>query len=73
VKALANNPHYQRIYGKETMARWVERNHCPVNDQLVEDAVWFQQTKLLGSRSDMERIAETIASIQKRAGELARV
>jgi perosamine synthetase len=72
VKALANNPHYQKIYGKETMARWVERNQCPVNDKLVEDAIWFAQTKLLGSRSDMEKIAETIAGIQKRAGDLAR-
>lgn len=72
VKALASNPHYQRIYGKETMARWVERNHCPVNDKLVEEAVWLGQTKLLGSRADMERIAEKIAGVQKRAGELAR-
>jgi perosamine synthetase len=72
VKALAANPHYQRIYGKDTMARWVERNQCPVNDKLIEEAVWFGQTRLLGSRSDMERIAETISSIQRRAGELAR-
>jgi perosamine synthetase len=72
VKALAENPHYQRIYGKETMARWVDRNQCPVNDKLIEEAVWFTQTRLLGSRSDMERIAESISGIQKRAGELAR-
>jgi hypothetical protein len=72
VKALAANPHYQRIYGKDTMARWVERNQCPVNDKLIEEAVWFGQTRMLGSRSDMERIAEAISSIQRRAGELAR-
>lgn len=72
VKALAANPHYQRIYGKDTMARWLERNHCPVNDQLVEEAVWFSQTKLLASRTEMERIAHTIADVQKRAGELAK-
>ncbi|MES2692014.1 MAG: DegT/DnrJ/EryC1/StrS family aminotransferase [Verrucomicrobiota bacterium] len=73
VKALAANPHYQRIYGKDTMARWLERNICPVNDQLVEEAVWFGQTKLLGSRAEMDRIAQTIADIQKRSGELAKV
>jgi dTDP-4-amino-4,6-dideoxygalactose transaminase len=72
VKALAANPHYQRIYGKDRMAQWVERNQCPVNDRLIEEAVWFSQNRLLGSRSDMERIAETISSIQKRAGDLAR-
>lgn len=72
VKALAANPHYQRIYGKEQMAAWVDRNQCPVNDRLVEEAVWFSQTKLLGTRSDMERIASAIASVQKRAGDLVR-
>ena len=72
VTALAANPHYQRIYGKETMARWVKRNQCPVNDKLIEEGIWLGQTKLLGSRSEMERIAEVFASIQKRAGDLAR-
>jgi dTDP-4-amino-4,6-dideoxygalactose transaminase len=72
VKALAANPHYQRIYGKDTMARWLERTNCPVSDRLVEEAVWLSQTKLLGSRSDMERIAEAFADVQKRAGDLAR-
>ena len=72
VTALAANPHYQRIYGKETMARWVERNQCPVNDKLIEEGIWLGQTKLLASRSEMERIAEVFASIQKRAGDLAR-
>jgi perosamine synthetase len=73
VKALAANPHYQRIYGKDTMARWVDRNQCPVNDRVCEEAAWFGQTKLLGTRADMEKIAEVIASVQKRAGDLAKV
>ncbi len=72
VRALADNPHYQRIYGKETMARYVERNQCPVNDRLVEEAVWLSQTKLLMSRDEMARIAGAVASVQKRAGDLAR-
>jgi dTDP-4-amino-4,6-dideoxygalactose transaminase len=70
VRALAANPHYQRLYGKERMARWAEANQCPVNDQLCEQGVWFTQTKLLTNRGEMERIAEAIAGIQKRAGEL---
>jgi dTDP-4-amino-4,6-dideoxygalactose transaminase len=73
VQALAANPHYQRIYGKDTMAKWVERNRCPVNDRVIEEAVWLGQTKLLDSRSAMEQVAETIAGIQKRSGDLARV
>ncbi|MSU23165.1 MAG: DegT/DnrJ/EryC1/StrS family aminotransferase [Opitutus sp.] len=72
VKALATNRHYLRIYGSAAMAAWVERNHCPVNDRLVEEAVWFAQTKLLAARSEMDRIASVIAGVQKRAGDLAR-
>jgi perosamine synthetase len=72
VRALAGNPHYRRLYGAATMDRWVDRNQCPVNDRLCNEAVWFGQTKLLGSRSDMERIAEAIAGVQRRAGDLAR-
>jgi dTDP-4-amino-4,6-dideoxygalactose transaminase len=71
VAALAANPHYLRIYGKDTMARWLERNRCPVNDRVVGEAFWFPQTRLLGSRSDMERIAEAIDGVRQRAGSLA--
>ena len=72
VRALAANPHYLRIYGKDTMTRWLERNRCPVNDRLVQEAVWLPQYRLLGPRSDMDRLAETIADIRQRAGALAR-
>lgn len=72
VKALAANPHYQRIYGKDRMAQWLEQSACPVNAKLVEEAVWLGQTKLLDSRSEMDRIAQTIADIQKRSGDLAK-
>ncbi|MBL9188616.1 MAG: DegT/DnrJ/EryC1/StrS family aminotransferase [Opitutaceae bacterium] len=72
VQALAKNPHYRRIYGDAGMAQWLERNRCPANDRVVEETVWLGQAKLLGSRASMERIAEKIADIQKRAGQLAR-
>ena len=71
VKALATNPHYQRLYGKEFMSRWLEANQCPVNDQLCEEAIWFTQTKLLGTLADMEHIARTITDIQRRASKIA--
>jgi dTDP-4-amino-4,6-dideoxygalactose transaminase len=71
VRALAANPHYQRLYGKNAMARWLETNQCPVNDRLCEEAVWFTQTKLLGTRAQVGRIAEVIVDIQKRAGKVA--
>lgn len=63
---------YQRLFSASELAAWEERNQCPVNDRLCEEAVWFSQQMLLGTRSDMEQIAEAIAKIQSHAGELAR-
>jgi dTDP-4-amino-4,6-dideoxygalactose transaminase len=44
---------YQTLVGAQRLARWEEQNHCPANDQLCEEAVWFTQNMLLGSRLDM--------------------
>ncbi len=72
VRALASNPHYIRIYGQKAMDEWLERCQCPVNDRLCEEALWFTQTMLLKDRSVMDRIAEVLRDIQKRAGDLKR-
>ncbi len=57
--------HYTRIYGERRMKQWLEQNECPVNDRLCREAVWLPQTALLGSRSDMERIAERVVRASK--------
>ncbi|MFO0940614.1 MAG: aminotransferase class I/II-fold pyridoxal phosphate-dependent enzyme [Pirellulales bacterium] len=66
VVALATNPHYQKIYGADFMAKWGERNKCPINDQLCSEAIWLGQTALLVDRSEMERIASSIEKIQRK-------
>ena len=63
---------YQRIYSSAELNSYRERNHCPVNDQLCGEAVWFGQTMLLGSTKDMDDIANAIRKIQKNAAALAR-
>lgn len=63
---------YRRIYSEAGLAAWKDRNHCPANDRLCEEAVWFVQTMLLAPRASMDKIAEAIRKIQKHAGELAR-
>jgi len=71
VTGLASNPHYLRIYGEKTMKEWLERNQCPQNDKLTrEQSLWFFQTMLLGTRENMEQIAEAIRKIQKYAREI---
>lgn len=72
LKATFESRGFQAIYPRERIAKWEERNHCPQNDQLCQEAVWLIQTQLLGPRSDMEEIAAAVRKIQAHAGELAR-
>jgi dTDP-4-amino-4,6-dideoxygalactose transaminase len=63
---------YQRCFPKEVLDRWHHRNHCPENDKLCQEAVWFTQPMLLGPKSDMDEIAEAIRKIQAHSAALAK-
>jgi dTDP-4-amino-4,6-dideoxygalactose transaminase len=69
--AIHSRP-YARVYGKAAIEKWEERNRCPENDKLCEEAVWFGQNMFLGPRSDMDEIVEAVRKIQAHASELAR-
>ncbi len=53
LKNTLNSRAYRTIYTAQQLKEWEERNHCPENDRLCEEAVWLTQTMLLGSRRDM--------------------
>lgn len=68
---LAKNRFYKKIYGEKEMKRWLERIDCPVNARVTEEnALWFLQTQMLGTRTQMEQIAEAAKKIQKYSGEI---
>ena len=68
---LAKSKYFLKIYGEKEMKRWLERIKCPVNEPFAkENAVWIAQTDLLGSRKQMEQIAEAARRIQKYAKEI---
>jgi len=72
LKSVLGSPGYRAIFPAERLKRWHEENHCPANDRLCQEAVWFTQNMLLGTRSDMEQIAEAIRKIRAHADRLAR-
>jgi dTDP-4-amino-4,6-dideoxygalactose transaminase len=72
VRQTLNTRVYRTMYSEHEVAEWEERNACPENDKLCEEAVWFTQTMLIGARRDMDEIAEAIRKIQKQAGDLVR-
>ena len=58
---------YLNVYGRERIDRYFDELHCPENDQLCTEAVWFPQTMLLGPESDMDDIADAIEKIHAHA------
>jgi dTDP-4-amino-4,6-dideoxygalactose transaminase len=72
VKATLASRGYRKVFPPETLAAWEERNRCPANDRLCEQAVWLTQTMLLGPRRDMDDVAAAIRKIQASAAELAK-
>jgi dTDP-4-amino-4,6-dideoxygalactose transaminase len=70
LKEVLKSRVYQKMYSAQELAEWEERNACPENDKLCEEGVWFFQTMLLGSRRDMDDIADAVRKTQKYAGEL---
>jgi dTDP-4-amino-4,6-dideoxygalactose transaminase len=69
LKNALKTKNYQLMYPSEMLDynKYMERNQCPVNDQLCEEAVWFGQHMLLAEKSDMDDIANAIERIYKNA------
>jgi perosamine synthetase len=63
------------MYPKKMLdfTKFLERNQCPENNLLCEEAVWFSQNMLLGSKADMDDIVMAIEKVSKTAGELKKV
>ena len=55
------------FYGKKMDYSSVE---CPECEKLCQEALWFGQSVLLGSRADMEDIVGAIEKIRHNVGEL---
>jgi perosamine synthetase len=66
LKDTFDSENYRRMYPKEMLDinKYNEANKCPVNDKVCnEEAVWFTQNMLLGSKDDMKAIASAIEKI----------
>lgn len=72
VEHTLNSKAFQIIYSKERLRRYREQNQCPVNDKLCEQGVWLWQQFLLGTKKDMDDIANAIIKIQENKEELAK-
>jgi hypothetical protein len=68
LKETLNSRGFRHIYSEKEIRTLEERNVCPENDKLCQEAVWFTQNMLLGGKGDMEQIAEAVRKVQRQAG-----
>lgn len=54
---------YKRLFSEKRIDQWREENKLPGNDILAKEAVTFYQSLLLGSKTDMDDIANAIQKI----------
>lgn len=72
IARTVRSPKFQRAFSERRIADWTERNTCPENNILCEEAVWLSQNVLLAERAAMEQIVNAIQKIQKHSDALAR-
>ena len=63
---------FRKVYPREMLDfdGYVERNRCPENERLCEEAVWISQNLLLAEKSDMDDIANAIEKIYNNAEQI---
>ena len=68
-----NSKTFRKVYSKEALDidRYREANGCPDNSRLCEEAVWLSQNLLLGTKKDIDDIADAIQKIYENRGKLA--
>ena len=66
-----NSKNFQRMYSREQLDRCREQNQCPDNDTLCTQAIGLPQNVLLGTKEDMDDIANAILKIYENRAELA--
>ena len=65
-----NSRNFRKAYSKKRLDRCRQMNHCPDGDRLSDEAVWFFQSLLLGTKRDMDDIANAILKIYENRAQL---
>ena len=67
-----NSKNFKKIYPKDKLNidKYRAQNQCPDNDQLCEEAGMFSQRLLLGTKRDMDDIADAILKIYENRDKL---
>jgi len=72
IEDALNSKSFQKIYSRQRLKKYREQNHCPESDQLCKEVAGFSQSLLLGTKRDMDDIANAILKIYENRDILAK-
>jgi perosamine synthetase len=70
IENTLSSRNFQRMYSKEQLDQCRQRIECPDNDRLCGEAVCLFQNVLLGTREDVDDIADAIAKVYENRDQL---
>ncbi len=65
-----NSKSFKKIYSKNRLNRYHEQNHCPESDKMCQEVAGFSQRLLLGTKKDMDDIANAILKVYENRDKL---
>jgi len=71
IENTLSSRNFQRMYSREQLDHCRAQIECPDNDRLCGEAVCFSQRVLLGTKEDMDDIANAIAKVYENRAQLA--
>ena len=71
IEDTLSSKNFQRMYSREQLDHCREQIECPENDLLCSEAIGFSQNLLLGTKEDMDDIANAIEKIHENREQLA--
>jgi dTDP-4-amino-4,6-dideoxygalactose transaminase len=70
VENTLSSRRFQRMYSKQQLDHCRQQIACPANDAICREAVWFSQQLLLGSKADMDEIANALVKLYENRDQL---
>ena len=61
---------FRKIYSKARLKRYREENHCPDNDLLSKEGIWFMHPLLMGTKEDIDDIVDAFLKIYENRDKL---
>jgi len=71
IEVALNSKNFRRSFSKARLDKYRRELHYPDNDRLCKEAVWFTQNLLLGTKSDIDDIADAILKIYENRDKLS--